>query len=354
VGGLKKRFELLWPYLKYRLYHLKLGKQNYRRKDVVLFYFTPDLNFRSGGILSIYFLLEQTVKLLKQSVVLPVTLSRLPNYTKIDWFENDWNIHNIYYIKKQLLKSEKILVFVPECFYDSFCNQITYYDLFVLAKKMKVVILNQNDTLVPPAEKLLDSKSMFASLTMTLAFEANQNNVYSYLDSGPYFLSSWFYNYTIEDVPFEWKEQVCIISPDDHPAKREIVEILENECKLKCIEVKNMDFKDFQVLQRIAKWSISFGEGYDNYFAGAFVKSGIGFCVYNPTFFPTGITKENLPKSVFNSFECMKNGIVDVIKDLDVKTNYEEYASKYKGLILNNNSPHKVINNLKHFYNKEL
>jgi len=348
------KLKLLIPYIKYRLFLLGLKKQNLKQKDVVLFFMHPEYNIRSGGILSIYFLIDETKKYLKETIVLPVTLYKIPKYTKANWFENDFDIYNIYYLEKELMEAKNVLIHIPECFYTYFCTFINHYKLYELAKKMKVNILNQNDLIMPTEAEVWNSKNLFHSLTMTLAFEANVSKEYSYLDSKPYFISTWFYNYTIDTIAYERKENKCIVSLDSHPFKTEIINLLEQECGLECIEIKNMHFFDFQKLQQKAKWSITFGEGFDNYFAGAFIKSGIGFSVYNSTFFPPSFDKEYLPETVFDSYELMRDNIVKVLKRLDNKLDYENYVAKVKPIVLEHSSPGKVIEALNHYYNNEL
>ncbi|MBC5991608.1 hypothetical protein [Pontibacter cellulosilyticus] len=344
----------MYLYLKYRFYLYGLERQSFSNKNVVLFFMHPDEDVKAGGILSIYFIIDKSEKILEDAVVLPVTLSKLPGYTRVAWFENKWFIYNLYYINKSLQKADTILLHVPEVFFNLFCELIKEHQLFELAKKIRVNILNQNEQLIPSKALIEANKRMFCSLTMTLAFEANTKNIYEYLDKKPYFISAWFYSYTVENSCYEEKENICIISPDPNPYKMEIVKMLNDELRLQCIEVTNMAFSDFQLLQKRAKWSISFGEGFDNYFAGAFVKSGVGFSVYNSIFFPKSFDSGSLPETIFVTYEDMRENIVKAIKSLDNKTSYEKYVTQVKPLILEHSSPEKVEEALKHFYANEI
>lgn len=340
-------------YIKYRNYLSYLPKPNFHQKDVVLFFMHPYEDFKAGGILSLYFLLEKSVNILPGAVILPVTIARFPKYTKAGWFNNNFDIYNLKHLDG-LLKSKRIIVHVPECFFEFFIKQIEEYKLFDLAKNLKVNILNQNQLYMPAENMVMQHKGLFASITMTLAFAANADLRFAYLNDPPHFIGAWFYGYSVDNIPFESKEEICIISPDDHPAKAGIVEELQAEHGIKCVEIRNMPYADFQLLQQKAKWSISFGEGYDNYFAGAFLKSGVGLSVFNKTFFPASFDAENLPITVFTSYDALKLNLRNTFLQLNNKAAYEAYVSETAGLVLKHSSPEAVVNNLRDYYNQHL
>ncbi|WP_250429708.1 hypothetical protein [Pontibacter ruber] len=337
--------------MKYRVQHSRFEEMSAGENDFILFFLHPHFNIRSGGILSIYFLLEQTKSMFPTKNVYPVTIAKLPSYTKADWFPNDYNILNLYLIKNKISKNSKVIVHVPECYFEFFCQEIINSNLFDFASQVTLNILNQNQSLMPVEATVIKYKYLFNRITMTLCFEANTNISYSYLAYPPFFISSWFYNYPIDKLSFDTKEDICIISPDPNPLKGKVVELLEKKLDIKCVEIRNMAFHDFQNIQRRAKWSISFGEGFDNYFAGAFMKSGIGFSVYDPLFFPREFNSNELPQTVFTSYQELLNNIESRIKGLDCKDAYENYANNIQQLILCHNSPEKVVKNLEGFYN---
>ncbi len=354
IRRVRYEYEIVISKINYRLYLKNLKRYNYKGKDVIFFYMHPILDIRSGGILSIYFLLDVTAKYLKDAIVEPATIHKRPTYTKANWFDNDKNIYNILYLQKELLKTSNLIVHVPEGLYIEFCDLITQNKMFHLAKHMSVNILNQNATMAPSEKEIGQGTNLFGKVTMTLAFEINKSTRYESLSSDPYFISSWFYKYTIEEVAFEEKEDICLVSPDNHIDKKKIVAKLESECGVKCIEIINMRFEEFQSLQKRAKWGISFGEGFDNYFGGPFLKDGVGFSVYNRTFFPKNFLEDELPQTVFKSYDLLNDGIVEVLNNLNSKTKYEKYVAQMKRIVLTHNSPEIVIEKLLYFYSQEL
>lgn len=319
--------------------------------DVVLFYL-PSREVASGGILSIYFLMENTRKLFPNLIVLPVIMGRIQHYFKVSWFNNDDFIYNLLDIKYKLLSANSILVHVPEDFFTSFSNDIEKYSVLDLASKFQVNILNQNELFVPSAKDVFKHKNKYASLTMTLAFEKNKSNTYPYLDRAPYLLSSWFYGNDVEFIPFEQKENICIISPDMHPLKVQIVNNIKKKMHLECVEIRNMKFDDFKALQRRAKWSVTFGEGFDGYSGAAYLKGGIGFGVYDSNFFPDAL-KNDLPEAFFSSYEDMLENICEVMTKMNEKEQYEVFVKKMQSIVLSYNSPKLVCDKLLEFYEKE-
>lgn len=333
---------------KYKLLHaLKI-----KGKNVVLFYL-PEDEMISGGVLSIYFLLKTTRQLFPDFVVLPVIIGKWQHYFRINWFKNDYFIYNLLELKKCLLDADKILVHVPEDFYVDYSQRILKHSLTGVAKRSRLNILNQNELLMPSSQQVEEYKELYASVSMTLAFEVNLHNQYSYLNHKPYFLSSWFYGNEVEDVEYNEKQDLCIISPDQHPLKGQIVNKLAAELHLKCIEINNMKYDVFKELQCKAKWSVTFGEGFDGYAGGAFVKGGIGFGVYDKNFFPDAL-KDSLPMTFFNSYEELSDHIVQVMQLLDNPVKYTAYVKEMLPKVLLHNTPEKVRINMMNFYKEEL
>lgn len=347
-----KYIRCLYHNLKFFYLNIFTGVKRYKKvrslslkdRDIVLFYLPP-CEVVSGGILSIYFLIENTQRLFPDFIVLPVVMSRIQHYFKATWFKNNYFIYNILDIKSKLFTAKTILVHIPEDFFLSFSKDIEKYFSSDQVSKLKINILNQNQMLAPSGDEILTHKHKYASLSMTLAFEKNMSNSYPYLDTPPYLLSSWFYGNEVELIPYEQKENVCIISHDTHPMKKQIVDVIENKIGLECIEIRNMKFDDFKALQRKAKWSVTFGEGFDGYSGAAYIKGGIGFGVYDPNFFPDSMKKE-LPKSFFISYEDMLENICDVITYMDEKSRYEEFVKRMQAIVLSYNSPEFVSRNL--------
>lgn len=318
-------------------------------KNVVLFYL-PYREFVTGGILSIFFLLDKTIFLRPQTVVLPVVMSPFQRYFRTSWFKSPFFIYNLIHIYGKLNQASKIVIHVPECQFEDFFMRIRKYGFEEITRKATINILNQNAQSMPDDNVFYHNKPLCGKLTMTLAFAVNQNKNYPFLDVPLMTMSAWFYGDIEKYSDFDRKENICIVSPDDHPLKRAILKQLEGfGCK--CIEIRNMPFKKYRSLCTRAKWAVSFGEGYDGYCMGTLKDGGIGFAVDQSDFRPYYIDVQNLPLNIFHSYQNMLDHIVDRMKYFEQNPQvrkqtidfFRENAQKL-------NSPELVMENLENYY----
>lgn len=332
-----------------KIYMYYLGNQS-KLDDMVLF-LLPDHDLRAGGTLSIYFMLSETRKMYPNKMVLPVVLSKRQHLFHPRWIDNNFFVYNLKYLHKLFNKSNLILLHVPEYYYQTLSKDISEgnYDF----KKVKINILNQNAEYMPSHEVVQKYISLYRCVTMTLAFKCNEDIDYPYLTSRAYHLGAWFYGRVDRLVPFEEKENLCIISPDEHPIKEAIVQLLESH-GIKCFQFKSIRFDRFQKIQERAKWAISFGEGFDGYSSVEFRKGGVGFGVYSRFFFPKDFSEDNLPMSFFKTYEDMQNNILSVMEYLNDKEHYEHYVMEMYNYLKKGASAETISSRLQNYYNHEL
>lgn len=190
-------------------------------------------------------------------------------------------------------------------------------------KNTTLNILNQNQDLMPSEKEIESYVPYFQRVTMTLAFKSNENIEFSYLTQRPIHVGAFFEGAIPVYVPYDEKEDLCIISPDENPIKGEIVTKLRS-IGIVCYEDYPIPFPEFVKLQQRAKWTISFGEGWDGYTVGQFRNGGIGFGVYQPNFHPIIFDRDNLPPFLFDNYEQMEKEIVGLIKKYDNKILFEQ------------------------------
>lgn len=342
---LMKRY---FPFLfqpSYKRRNKVLFQKDFTNLDIIVFYVIPDFEVKAGGILSIFFLMENTKVLLPKRFTILGTIGTIVNYKKFNWFQNNYPLYNLKYARN-LENANSLLIHIPEVWFEKFCIDLQKHKLQHVARIMIVNILNQNPELMPNDDIVFKYKSLFKQITMTLAFDSKSH--FSYLEHPPSYISSWFYSDAIEEVPFEEKLDLAIISPDSHPIKPRFMQLLESN-GIRTVEIVDMPYEDFKQLQRAAKWSFSFGEGLDNYSAGIFWKSGVGFGVFNDVFFPENF-REALPKFFYSSYEEMYSCIINDLTKLNNPQTYEAYSKQVRTLILENNNPEFVKNNLMKYY----
>lgn len=318
--------------------------------DLILFYL-PNREQFNGGILSLFFFIEQTQKIRPNSVVLPVVITTLQRYFKLTWFKNPFFIYNVLCLKSKIRTANNLLIHVPECLFAPFCDKIKRHHLEGITKNCVVNILNQNAEAMPSNDVFYSNKHLFSKLTMTLAFKVNLNIDYPFLDQKPQYLGAWLYGDDLKYVDFEDKRDICIISPDPHPLKLQVIDKIEKSGLARCIEIRNIPFDDYRALRLTSKWAISFGEGYDGYFGGVIIEGGVGLCVDNQTFSSPFIDPANLPYNVFTSYEQMLEEIVDRMRLFEQDKAFRtEIIGLQRKKALEANSPDMVIDNLKQYY----
>jgi hypothetical protein len=148
------------------------------------------------------------------------------------------------------------------------------------------------------------------------------------------------------------KKNIMIVSPDEHPYKAEVLKkIKEAFPALKLVEIKNMKYKKFLYFTRVAKWSITFGEGLDAYLVYPILKGAIGFAVYNEEFF----TKDYLDmESVFSDYESMADSLCQQMKKLDNQLAYESLSASLQRVLANKGmNPDGYHKNVIRFYKGE-
>ena len=91
-------------------------------------------------------------------------------------------------------------------------------------------------------------------------------------------------NYSLSG--YENKEPLLIVSPDGHVRKGEVLQQIAQACpNLRIQVIENLHYEDYMRLVRRAKWSLTFGEGLDGYFAEPVWSGGVAFAVFNDHFF---------------------------------------------------------------------
>lgn len=350
----------IWNYIKFKFSffeNILLGFLDYFslkiKRNVVIFYFPSDHEQISGGALSILYLFQKSKTILNDSNVFCAFFNKYPRVEKYTWLENDVVFLNLYYRKFIIKKAIRVLIHVPEVWISKFRLEWDQLDIAKENPKVEINILNQNQNYLPSPLEINNSLGVFNNFTMTLAFIRNLKEcTLSYPNIDIFNLSAWFYKTQYEIMPFEMKKNIILISPDEHPLKNDIIRKLKSLFQFQIFEMTFLPYEEFKILQKDVKYTISFGEGYDNYFQGAYFTGGIGLSVYNEVFFHDEFKKDSLPKTIFPSYEVMLENIVNVINELNIKFNYESYNKMILSIVKKYNNPDLVNDNLQMFYKK--
>ncbi|MFM4841645.1 glycosyltransferase family 2 protein [Aeromonas veronii] len=301
-----------------------LRKLDSQKPKVLIYTFRG--SYISGGLISIYSISEQ-LKINGYEVIMigepgPFTCNKNDKFPN-----NEWLIPASIFLQANFTSFDFVLL--PEVKVNEFItfsqkNKLTF-------NKAIINILNQNIELMPGRQSIAQLKMMCKKVTMTTAHEHYSTQAISNKFSIPLkHISTYlsFSDYNI--VPFKEKNDVVLYSPDVNVFKNKVLSKLSSHfTKLKLIEIKNISYAGYKVCLQEAKYSISFGEGLDNYYIEPFFTGGIGFTIFNPQFMDERFL---LLDNVFSSYAEMERSICDVIARLESDNEF------YKGLHFKNYS----------------
>lgn len=342
--------------------------ENYTNTRRLIVFFVPTGSNRiSGGILSICSI-YRIVKNLKQLHNCDVIASYLPNRKDDDFkyrtFENEMVIYNFREIEEKFSNLEYLQIHMPEImvsvFKDKEAKLKSFYSFIKKIKITELNILNQNDLFMPSIDYINFLKSKFNSATITVAHKKyatlekrEQYNLPLHL------LSPWLNPVPYKIRSYEEKENLIIYSPDKIQwipnettlTKEEIIKNLESKLPNYTFkEIKDLKYDDYKELASKAKFAITFGEGLDGYFTETVFSGGISFAVYNEYFFSEEF--KNL-ETLFCSFNDLNEKIVEKIKSLDNKEEYDKTHLKIGNIVNNLYSLNHLENDLKEYYTKK-
>lgn len=285
----------------------KLFKSNqlHKSKNLIVFLLPPEV-YISGGILSI-FNIAKTSRLFKKDHNSEVILATFPfrtTYLKIDLFKNAETIYNFDQVANIAPQLDNLIIHIPEYLSKSFYRKLSKsaFKKLKMAKNLQINILNQNIEEMPDKEQFANLFKITNNITQTTAhhrystqdfFERYQIPLHlipACVDISAYGATS-----------YAEKENLIAYSCDNNQDKDRVLEMLKEKLPdYQTVEIKNMTFDQYMDTITKAKYTITFGEGFDAYLGQPQFVGSVGVAVYNETFFPS---REILSLSnVFNSY----------------------------------------------------
>ncbi len=289
--------------------------------------FIPNIKMMTGGIQSIYSICKYSREICPQAQCIIATVPGKYTYSYNPYFKNEEKIYRFEQIIKNAKNVEKLTLHIPEYYADKFYKALKKDEIKFLKgiKDLHINILNQNIELMPEPQKLKGLYKLTDNVTQTIGHHryATQE-VCDNWQMPAHFLSVHIDISGYKTYPFEEKEKIIVLSPDEAPYKKAVVEKLKKELPdFKLVTVQNMTFSEYMDLIARAYFTITFGEGFDGYFNQPQTVGGLGMAVYDSAFFPDESWLEL--KNVYKSPADMENNIVNDIKELSA--NKELYYS---------------------------
>lgn len=317
--------------------------------------FIPNKKTINGGILSIYSICEHTREICPDAQVVICTVPGKYTYAYNPYFENDEKIYRWEQIVQNMGNAKKVILHIPEYFGGKFYKALKPSERAVLKSvpDLQINILNQNIELMPPQKELDNLYKLTKNVTQTIGHDRYASpEICKKWTITPHFLSVLI-ECKGKYYDFSEKEKTIVLSPDKHPMRENIVSVLKkNMPEFKLVTVENLKYKDYVDLISRSFFTITFGEGFDSYFAQPLKCGSLSFAVYNNEFFPDESWKSL--ENIYSSYEEMEEKISQdmrrfleesAVYNAAIKTAYEKHKSVYPN--------GKFLNNLKNFYNKD-
>lgn len=322
----------------------------------LIVFLIPNIKMMTGGIQSIYSICKYSREICPDALCLISTHPGKFTYSHNDFFKNDEQIFRWEQIIENAKNAKEIIIHVPEYFAGKFYKSLKKADIKFLKgiENLQINIINQNIELMPAPAEIKDLFKLTNNITQTIGHHryATQE-VCDKWQIPSHFLSVHIDLSGYKSYPFEEKEKIIVLSPDNAPYKEEVVEKLKNELPdFKLVTVENMTFDEYMDLIARAYFVISFGEGFDGYFCQPFIVGSLGTAVYNDKFFPDVSWLEL--KNVYATADDMKNKIIgDIRENSNNKELYYDLIDTIKETILLLYGEELFKSNLDKFYKKE-
>lgn len=244
----------------------------------------------SGGVLSIVSIAEVTAGMQQVHGAATVICSLQGEALLLEYrnFENRSTIFRFEQLMTGFPQAEEVLVHVPEYMLQFFWDSLTREEKDWLQQRrfFHINILNQNIRYMPEPETIAAFTMMAHKVTITTAHQKYCNRQYRDLYSVPiHKFSVWISPEQYERRAWADKENLLVVSPDPHPEKEAVLELLRSVEGLRVQEIRNLTYAAYKSLIASAKWSLTFGEGLDAYLIEPIFSGAIGIALYNEDFF---------------------------------------------------------------------
>jgi hypothetical protein len=241
---------------------------------------------------------------------------------------NDVTIYPFRMILAMCRRVEQMQLHVPEYAAQAIVERIGFERLARLRSThgLRLNILNQNILLMPPDAFLQRLRLKVPEhLTCTTAHPS----------------------YSTVEFRRRWGMPVHHLPAWTYPDAAVLNKIATELPRLEIKVIEDMRFEDYLKLARAAKWSLTFGEGMDDYFMSVLFRGGVGFAVYNTEFFTPEFKGR---RTVYPDWETLATRITADIKALDSKQAMESYNAEVRPLLAGIWSRDKTLAALEAFY----
>ena len=324
----------------------------FRTKRLIVF-LTPGYDGRSGGVLSINALYRASVGLrrLHRARVALCIVPGDPPLPKYTWFANRNYLLDLASVLKGCKRLDYLLLHIPEYQVNPVLAWLaTASSLLQNVREVQLNVMLQNIDQIEGQN--ISGLMHFGRVTCTTAHEAYTNSATrEALGVSLHRLSVCIGPECYSLSGYQEKRPLLIVSHDEHPLKEQVLRRIAQVLPELTIQVvKNLSYEDYKKLIRRAKWSLTFGEGLDGYFAETVWCGGVSFAVFNDRFFTPAFAKL---ETVYPSWEVLMDRMATDLRRLDEPVAYNRCWQQAYDLLNDLYSTDRFRENLRMFYRAE-
>jgi hypothetical protein len=313
----------------------------------------PSWDVCGGGLLSITYFHAETQMLLGGPGVAVVasTYPNAPTLKKYTAFPNSMDIFSFSEIVTYFKSVEYAILHIPEYFCKDFPSQLSPTERLFLdtIPRLQVNIMLQNVDQCKP-DDIQPLRTLTDEITCTTAHDRYSTQEQSARFGIPLHKLSVFVD-GYEQRGWAEKQDIMVLSPDQHPLRNRVIDTVKKGLpNLELITVENMPYESYRSLIVKAKWSLTFGEGLDGYFAEMAWTGGIPFAVYNDRFFMPQFREL---ATVYDTWDELQTWIVGDILKLDHDELYHGAGEPIRQALNELYNCEKYRENIRLFYNEE-
>ncbi len=283
-----------------------------------------------GGVISILSLAAETSKLFVSQPT-PVLICNYPGsipFLKYNRIADSPAIHSLPAVCHYFASPKRLIIHLPETHSADFFGLLSSREKAWIdgCKDVHINVLNQNVQMMPTAEILRKSIPERFKTTITTAHKRYCTRVAADQYGMPvHHFSTQLSPEGYRRRPYSEKENLLIVSPDDHPDRLNVMARLEQLQGITIRMIVDMTYEEYKSLIERAKWAVTFGEGLDGYFIEPAFSGAVSFAVYNEEFFTEKY--RNLP-TVYSDYNEMEARITADISSLDNESDYSVCQEK--------------------------
>jgi hypothetical protein len=275
-----------------------------------------------------------------------------PPLFKYSWFDNSDYILDLESVLKRCPGLDYLLLHMPAYAVDQVFDWLNSSSVTLLRNVKDIhlnILLQSIDNI---QGKNVSGLKRFGKVTCTTAHESYTNLATREAMGVPLHRLSTCNGpefYTRSGYPD--KEPLLIVSPDPHPLKEQVLELIAQALpELRIQIIQDISYEEFKEVIRRAKWSLGFGEGLDGYFLELILSGGVAFAVFNDRFFTPPFAKL---ETVYPSWEVLMERMPADLRRLDEPVAYNRCWRQAYDLASDLYNPERFRENLRMFYRGE-